>query len=159
METQCSQQSFEFQPLGARQVTAGFDGGTITSDEGELLLREVEAKTGLLADLADCFDDFRDLELVEHTAVDLLKQRVFALALGYEDLNDHDQLRANSFTATTKTTAICRCTSSAASPGAPGPLTKLRPSDIDRRISTAAVVFVPRERVSATSSRQDWHSL
>lgn len=100
METQCSQQAFEFQPLGARQVTAGFDGGTITSDAGGLLLREIEAKTGLLADLARCFDDFRDGELVEHTVEELIKQRVFALALGYEDLNDHDQLRADPLLAT-----------------------------------------------------------
>ena len=100
METQCSQQAFDFQPLGARQVTAGFDGGTITSDAGGLLLREIEAKTGLLADLAACFDDFRDPELVEHTTEDLIKQRVFALALGYEDLNDHDQLRADPLLAT-----------------------------------------------------------
>lgn len=100
METQCSQRSFEFQPLGARQVTAGFDGGTITSDAGGLLLREIEAQTGLLAELAGCFDDFRDPELVEHTAEELLKQRIFALALGYEDLNDHDQLRADPLLAT-----------------------------------------------------------
>ena len=100
METQCSQQAFEFQPLGARQVTAGFDGGTITSDAGGLLLREIESKTGLLANLAGCFDDFRDPELVEHTTEDLIKQRVFALALGYEDLNDHDQLRADPLLAT-----------------------------------------------------------
>jgi hypothetical protein len=100
METQCSQQTFEFQPLGARQVTAGFDGGTITSDAGGLLLRELEAKTGLLADLATCFDDFRDGERTEHSVEELIKQRVFALALGYEDLNDHDQLRADPLLAT-----------------------------------------------------------
>ncbi|MCE9527384.1 MAG: IS1380 family transposase [Planctomycetales bacterium] len=100
METQCSQQAFDFQPLGARQVTAGFDGGTITSDAGGLLLRELEAKTGLLADLAACFDDFRDGERTEHTVEELIKQRVFALALGYEDLNDHDQLRADPLLAT-----------------------------------------------------------
>lgn len=100
METECSPQSFEFQPLGARQVTAGFDGGTITSDAGGLLLGEIEAKSGLLADLAACFDDFRDPELVEHTVADLIKQRVFALTLGYEDLNDHDQLRADPLLAT-----------------------------------------------------------
>lgn len=100
MFTECSQQAFDFQPLGSRQVTAGFDGGTITSDAGGLLLREIEAKTGLLADLGRCFDDFRDPELVEHTALDLLKQRVFALALGYEELNDHDQLRTDPMLAT-----------------------------------------------------------
>jgi len=95
MLTECSVRSFDFQPLAARQVTARFDGGTITSDAGGLLLREVEAKTGLLADLARCFDDFRDPELIEHSVEELLKQRVFGLALGYEDLNDHDQLRAD----------------------------------------------------------------
>ena len=81
-------------------MTAGFDGGTITSDAGGLLLRELEAKTGLLADLAACFDDFRDGERTEHTVEELIKQRVFALALGYEDLNDHDQLRADPLLAT-----------------------------------------------------------
>jgi len=100
MRTECSERSFDFQPLVTRQVTARFDGGTITSDAGGLLLREVEAKTGLLANLARCFDDFRDPELIEHTVEELLKQRVFALALGYEDLNDHDQLRADPLLAT-----------------------------------------------------------
>jgi hypothetical protein len=100
MKTECSQESFPFQSLARRQVIAGFDGGTITSDAGGLLLREVEAKTGLLANLARCFDDYRDPDLLEHTVEDLIKQRVFALALGYEDLNDHDQLRADPLLAT-----------------------------------------------------------
>jgi len=81
-------------------VTVRFDGGTITSDAGGLLLQEVEAQTRLLADLARCFDDFRDPELIEHSVEDLIKQRVFALALGYEDLIDHDQLRADPLLAT-----------------------------------------------------------
>jgi hypothetical protein len=100
MPTECNTRPFDFQPLGSRQVTAGFDGGTITSDAGGLLLREVEAQTGLLADLACCFEDFRDPELIEHSVEELIKQRVFALALGYEDLNDHDQLRADPLLAT-----------------------------------------------------------
>ena len=100
MVTECSERSFDFQPLAARQVTAGFDGGTITSDAGGLLLREIESKTGLLAGFARCFDDFRDPELVEHTVEELLKQRIFALTLGYEDLNDHDQLRTDPLLAT-----------------------------------------------------------
>lgn len=95
METECNKSALEFQPLGSRQVTARFDGGTITSDAGGLLLREVEAASGLLAGLAACFDDHRNPELIEHTVEALVKQRVFALALGYEDLNDHDQLRAD----------------------------------------------------------------
>jgi hypothetical protein len=95
MSPQCSTRSFEFPLLGARQITARFDGGTITSDGGALLLRELESKTGLLADLARCFDDHRDPELLEHSVAELVKQRVYALVLGYEDLNDHDQLRAD----------------------------------------------------------------
>jgi hypothetical protein len=95
MDTECSKLSFDFQPLAGRRITAEFNGGTITSDAGALLLREVEAATGLVAKLAACFDDHRDPELIEHTVAALIKQRVFALALGYEDLNDHDQLRAD----------------------------------------------------------------
>lgn len=93
METECSQLTFEFQPLRARQVSARFDGGTITSDAGGLLLRQVEGKAGIIADFARCFDDFRDSELIEFTVEELVKQRVYGLCLGYEDLNDHDLLR------------------------------------------------------------------
>jgi hypothetical protein len=100
MTTECSTSAFSFQPLASRNVTAQFNGGTITSDAGGLLLREIEAKTGMLAGLAACFDDHRDPELIEHTVEDLLKQRVFGLALGYEDLNDHDHLRTDPLLAT-----------------------------------------------------------
>jgi hypothetical protein len=93
MTTECNVPEFDFQVLGGRAITARFDGGAITSDAGGLLLREVEAKTGILRRLAACFTDHRDPELVEHTVYELLAQRVFALALGYEDLNDHDTLR------------------------------------------------------------------
>jgi Transposase DDE domain group 1 len=93
MLTECNTREFEFQGLGHRAVTARFDGGAITSDAGGLLLREVEAKTGILRRFAACFDDHRDPELVEHTVYELLAQRIFGLALGYEDLNDHDTLR------------------------------------------------------------------
>ena len=93
MTTDCNQKSFALQPLVGRQITARFDGGTITSDAGGLLLREVEHKTGILRRFAACFDDFRDPELIEFPVETLLKQRVFALCLGYEDLNDHDTLR------------------------------------------------------------------
>ena len=102
MPTECSTRAFDFQPLGSRQVTAGFDGGTITSDAGGLLLREVEAQTGLLADLACCFEDFRDPELIEQvmiewaeqgwwTASDGLSKEVFDATLAfYEDFSDYD---------------------------------------------------------------------
>ena len=75
-------------------MAASFAGGTITSDAGGLLLREVEARTGIIDAFARCFEDFRDPERIEFTAEELLKQRIFALCLGYEDLNDHDTLRS-----------------------------------------------------------------
>jgi hypothetical protein len=81
-------------------VVARFDGGTITSDAGALLLREVERKTGILAQFAACFTDHRDPELIEHSVGELVAQRVYGLALGYEDLNDHDQLRFDPLLAT-----------------------------------------------------------
>ena len=62
---------------------------------GVLLLREVEKRTGLIAGLAECFSDHRDSRLIEHTVRELLGQRVYGLCLGYEDLNDHDQLRTD----------------------------------------------------------------
>src|SRR3972149_7276991 len=93
MTTECNAREFDFQALGSRAITARFDGGAITSDAGGLLLREVEAKTGILRRFAACFTDHRDPERIEHTVYELLAQRVFALALGYEDLNDHDALR------------------------------------------------------------------
>jgi hypothetical protein len=93
MATECNVREFDFQGLGSRAVTARFDGGAITSDAGGLLLREVEAKTGILRRFAACLTDHRDPERVEHTVYELVAQRIFALALGYEDLNDHDALR------------------------------------------------------------------
>ena len=93
MTTECNTREFAFQGLGSRAVTARFDGGAITSDAGALLLREVEAKTGILQRFAACFTDHRDPDRVEHTLPELIAQRVYGLALGYEDLNDHDTLR------------------------------------------------------------------
>ena len=93
MRTQCNQESLQFHPLGGREVRGRFDGGAITSDAGGLLLREVEKRTGIIAQFAACFRDHRDPERIEHTVEELVAQRVYGLALGYEDLNDHDQLR------------------------------------------------------------------
>jgi hypothetical protein len=95
MTTECNQISFEFHSLNQRKVIAKFDGGNITSDAGILLLREVEKRTGLIAGLAQCFSDYRDARWVEHRVEELLGQRLFGMCLGYEDLNDHDQLRAD----------------------------------------------------------------
>ena len=95
MRTECKQARFEFHGLFQRKVKARFDGGKITSDAGVLLLREVEQRTGLVAGLAECFRDHRDARLIEHTVEELLGQRIYGLCLGYEDLNDHDQLRTD----------------------------------------------------------------
>lgn len=93
METQCNEQLFIFQCQNRRDVAATFDGGTISTDGGALLLREVERLTGIIAGFADCFNDHRNPDLIEHSVPQLIAQRIYALALGYEDLNDHDQLR------------------------------------------------------------------
>jgi len=91
--TECSQSSFSFAPHFSREVVARFDGGLITSDAGALLLRSTEQHTGILRQFAACFHDFRRADRVEHQVGELVRQRVYGLALGYEDLNDHDQLR------------------------------------------------------------------
>ena len=103
MATECNQtrlefhplgsQDFGFHPLGSREVVGRFDGGTISSDGGGMLLREVEVRTGILRQFAACFTDHRDPDLIEHTVEELVAQRIYALALGYEDLLDHDDLR------------------------------------------------------------------
>jgi Transposase DDE domain group 1 len=93
MATECTPTQLEFHALGKREVVGKFDGGTITSDAGGLLLRETENRTGIIERFAGCFQDLRDPELIEHTVAALVAQRVYGLALGYEDLNDHDELR------------------------------------------------------------------
>ena len=81
-------------------MVGGFDGGEITSDAGGLLLREVEKRTGVIHQFAGCFRDGRNAKLIEHSVQELVGQRVYALALGYEDLNDHDDLRRDHLLAT-----------------------------------------------------------
>jgi len=95
-QTDCSQFSFDFQDLGSRKVLANFQGGHISSDGGgALLLREVEARCGLIKTFSRCFDDRRNQDLIEHPVADLLSQRINGLIMGYEDLNDHDDLRCD----------------------------------------------------------------
>lgn len=98
--THCIPTVFNFQSLGTREVVAAFDAGTVSSDGGGLLLREVEAKFSFISQFARCFSDHRDAERIEHSVEELLKQRIFGLCLGYEDLNDHDTLRHDSLLAT-----------------------------------------------------------
>jgi Transposase DDE domain group 1 len=93
MQTECNQDSFEFASLGSRKVTAAFDGGKITSNAGALLLRETDRSIGLSRRVAGCFSDGRRPERIEHAVETLVAQRIHGIALGYEDLNDHDELR------------------------------------------------------------------
>src|SRR6202167_5129480 len=81
------------QNLGGRELVHRFDGGDITSDGGALVLKKLEERTGIVRRFAACFTDYRKSDQIEHPLLDLISQRVFGLALGYEDLNDHDDLR------------------------------------------------------------------
>jgi len=93
MPTECTADSFEFAPVEGRRVVAAFDGGVITSDAGALLLGSTDRAIGLMDRFAGCFHDARNHNLIEHEVVTLVGQRVFGIALGYEDLNDHEELR------------------------------------------------------------------
>src|SRR5918911_2380144 len=93
MHTECSPNLFAFAPVQGRAVVAAFDGGAITSDAGALLLGATDRAIRLIERVAACFQDARSPEHIEHTITTLVGQRIFALALGYEDLIDHDQLR------------------------------------------------------------------
>jgi hypothetical protein len=92
--TECNQDRFEFASAhGRREIVAEFSGGTVSSDGGALLLQEADSKMNLLARFSQCFMDRRNPVLIEHSIEQMIRQRVYALALGYEDLNDHEQLR------------------------------------------------------------------
>jgi hypothetical protein len=93
MQTECSADLFGFARVEGRAVVAAFDGGRMTSEAGAVLLGATDRQIGLVARFAGCFTDHRAADLVEHTVATLVGQRVFGIALGYEDLIDHDQLR------------------------------------------------------------------
>jgi hypothetical protein len=93
--TECKQSSFGFQDCGSREIVARFDGGTISSDGGAMLLRQTDQRLDLLPRLAQCFLDGRAQERVQHSVQEMISQRVYGLALGYEDLTDHEQLRSD----------------------------------------------------------------
>ena len=106
MKTQCNNNTwkgkgkYNFKNIGNRLVEGRFDGGEISSDGGGLLLREVEHHFGIIKELSGCFTDYRDASYTDHSVYDLLCQRIFGIALGYEDLNDHDDLRTDTLFAT-----------------------------------------------------------
>ena len=91
--TECNQSSFGFEACGKREIVARFDGGTISSDGGAFLLRQTDKRLNLLPRLAECFLDGRSQDRIAHTVEEMLGQRIYGLALGYEDINDHEQLR------------------------------------------------------------------
>jgi len=93
MHTQCNAEQLEFSCVERRRVIAGFDGGRVSSDAGALLLKRTDEAIELIDRLAECFVDHRDAGAVEHSVRTLVAQRVFGIALGYEDLNDHETLR------------------------------------------------------------------
>jgi len=95
MPADCNAGQLEFEALGNRKVTAGFDGGAITPNAGALLLRQTDHVIGLSRQAAACFKDARRQEYIEHTLETLIAQRIHGIALGYEDLNDHDALRSD----------------------------------------------------------------
>ena len=91
--TECNQSRFEFEAHFSRRVEAEFSGERLTTEGGALLLRAVDRKIGLLRRVESCFTDARDAERIEHELSGMLAQRIYGLALGYEDLNDHEELR------------------------------------------------------------------
>ena len=93
--TECNRELLTFSSLSSRKILADFDGGRLTSDAGGLLLREVDRRIGLTAALAECIADPRDPEKIVHDVQTMLAQRIHGIALGYEDLNDHDALRSD----------------------------------------------------------------
>ena len=93
--TECNQETFAFTAHFSRRVEAGFTAGQVSTDGGALLLREVDCRINLVGRLAGCFSDGRSPLLVKHQLCEMLAQRIFGLALGYEDLNDHEQLRSD----------------------------------------------------------------
>jgi len=93
MQTHCTPDLFEFVPVEGRELVAAFDGGAITSDAGALLLGAADRAVRMMDRFAACFHDVRRPDLIEHEVRTLVGQRVFGIALGYEDLNDHDTFR------------------------------------------------------------------
>jgi hypothetical protein len=94
-KTHCRQEALKFQGVNGKRVEGKFDGGMVTTEAGALIVREVCERRGIFKRLARCFNDYRNEEAIEHTLQALLEQRIYGLVCGYEDLNDHDRLRAD----------------------------------------------------------------
>src|SRR3712207_4770786 len=141
--TECTNAAFHFQGVGRRAIVAQFDGRTITSDGGALLLRDLEARRHILQQFAACFTDHRDPDLIEHPLEDLIAQRVYGLVLGYEDLNDHDLLRYDPLLATVI--------------GKPDPTGHTRRRAADRGKPLAGKSTLNRLELRSDDPRQDGH--
>jgi hypothetical protein len=141
MTTECNSSYLDFPMLGSREVLAEFDGGDISSEGGALLLRKTEQLTAIIHQFARCFTDHRNPDLIEHSLPDLLAQRVYALALGYEDLNDHDDLRRDPLLATVV--------------GKQDPTGKTRPRRRDRGKSLAGKSTLNRLELTPVGADQD----
>ena len=98
--TECTTEKMIFEGVGRRRVEADFSGGQVSSDGGVLLVREADRRIGLSERMAECFVDYRDSKQVEHSVKELVRQRIYALALGYEDVNDHELLSRDPLLAT-----------------------------------------------------------
>ncbi len=133
-----------FTGLAARKVVADFSGGTLSTDAGALLLRQTDANLGMTKSLAQCFDDGRDQDWVEHSVQEMLAQRIYGLALGYEDINDHERLRLDPLLAT-----ACNKTD---------PLGENRLNPADRGIALAAPCTLNRLELSNNKSTR-YHKL
>ena len=93
--TDCTQAHLSFSSLGCKKIEADYEGGCLTSDTGALVLRESDLQLGLTEALTACIVDPRDQDHIVHPQVEMLRQRIYAIALGYEDLNVHETLRRN----------------------------------------------------------------
>src|SRR5712692_3577012 len=93
MTTECTQEPFPFHPLNQREVRGQFDGGSITSDAGGLLLREVEKRTNIIGQFASCFTDYRDAELREHGVAELVAQRIYGKRQSKHSVDERGMLR------------------------------------------------------------------
>lgn len=139
MKTECTTERLRFQ-VGRRELIAEFNGGHISSDAGSLLLNLVDKRLNLIEQFSSCFSDYRRPDRIEHTLVHLLRQRVFGIALGYEDLNDHDQLRHDPLLA--------------AAVGHPDPLGDQREQAADRGKALAGKSTLNRLELTPTDAKQ-----
>ena len=106
--TECNQTFFPFEAHFSRQVVAQFEGSWLTTEGGSLLLRQADRKIDLLRRVTRCFTDYRQPERIAHRLEEMLAQRIYGLALGYEDLNDHEQLRQDPLLGVLAGSAISR---------------------------------------------------